>query len=424
MFTDLRIKNLPAREQPYREWENGPDRGFGVQVTPTRTITFFVFYSFHGKRRFMSLGRYPDTSLKGARRKYREARNLREQGIDPQDHREAEQEQHREAAIEAKRKHREAEQQGNIKQLFDAYVTHLKANGKRSWKEVQRALNHDALPVMGQTTKAADITSHHVRLALHRVIARGAEIGANRLRSYLSAAFQFGIEHDHHPRNMVAEVLFHLTINPAREVPKPIPHEAPGERDLSAAEIRDLWEKLPESGLRVPTQIAFKLILATGGQRIGEIIGARWAEFDLTAQRWEIPTSRTKNHRTHVLPLTPLALHLLADLAPYSAGSAYLFPKNRGDRNEPMPLASMSKAMARFCTHSEFAKFQPRDLRRTCKTRMGEIGISKEIRDRIHNHALNDVSSKHYDRYSYFPEKQQAMAAWGDWLNTIIPDSK
>ena len=43
---------------------------------------------------------------------------------------------------------------------------------------------------------------------------------------------------------------------------------------------------------------------------------------------------------------------------------------------------------------------------------MGEIGLSKEIRDRIQNHAFNDVSSKHYDRHEYFDEKLQAIEQW------------
>lgn len=43
---------------------------------------------------------------------------------------------------------------------------------------------------------------------------------------------------------------------------------------------------------------------------------------------------------------------------------------------------------------------------------MGELGISKELRDRIQNHAFQDVSTKHYDRYSYLPEKRRALEAW------------
>ncbi len=48
---------------------------------------------------------------------------------------------------------------------------------------------------------------------------------------------------------------------------------------------------------------------------------------------------------------------------------------------------------------------------------MGEIGISKELRDRLQNHAFQDVSSKHYDRYSYLPEKRRALEAWEMRLN-------
>lgn len=43
---------------------------------------------------------------------------------------------------------------------------------------------------------------------------------------------------------------------------------------------------------------------------------------------------------------------------------------------------------------------------------MGELGIAKDLRDRLQNHALNDVSSKHYDRYEYLPEKRRALELW------------
>ena len=49
-----------------------------------------------------------------------------------------------------------------------------------------------------------------------------------------------------------------------------------------------------------------------------------------------------------------------------------------------------------------------------------EIGISKEIRDRIQNHALQDVSSRHYDRYEYLEEKRQAVKVWNDYLEDIL----
>ena len=54
----------------------------------------------------------------------------------------------------------------------------------------------------------------------------------------------------------------------------------------------------------------------------------------------------------------------------------------------------------------------------------GQVVISKEIRDRIQNHALNDVSTKHYDRYDYLPEKWQGLRIWNDYLDLILNPRK
>jgi integrase len=61
-----------------------------------------------------------------------------------------------------------------------------------------------------------------------------------------------------------------------------------------------------------------------------------------------------------------------------------------------------------------------RDLRRTFKTLAGKAGISKEIRDRLQNHALQDVSSKSYDRWSYMPEKRAAMKKWDAYIRKLL----
>jgi len=49
-----------------------------------------------------------------------------------------------------------------------------------------------------------------------------------------------------------------------------------------------------------------------------------------------------------------------------------------------------------------------------------KAGISKEIRDKLQNHSLQDVSNLYYDRYDYFKEKRIAMNIWNDYLLKII----
>ena len=82
----------------------------------------------------------------------------------------------------------------------------------------------------------------------------------------------------------------------------------------------------------------------------------------------------------------------------------------------PMPTTSLSQAIKRYREKEDIEEFVPKDFRRTCKTKMGELGISKDIRDKLHNHAQNDVSTKHYDRYDYMKEKRQALKVWETWL--------
>jgi integrase len=432
VFTNKFIEHLKPKPTPYRVWEGGSDPGFGVQVTPKGVKTFFLFYRFNGRRCFYKLGRYPNnTSIAEARQKARGALKLLSQGIDPRAH-----ETHAKAAEAAAQ--REAALRGSVAQLFEAYAAHLDAKGSHGTaKTVRNIFKHDIAPVIGETTKAQAVAPQHVKAVLHRIINRGAMIQANRVRAYMSAAYVFGIEHDNDPRNFHAEVLFGLERNPVRDVPKPTKFEKPGERDLSISEIYALWHGLEQTSLYKPVQLAVKLCLATGGQRIGEVLGATWVEFDVDRMIWELPSWRTKNGKPHIVPLTPVAVELLDDLRAYSSDGHYLFPKLR-NASEPMELGMISKAIDKFCqtidangqridpgtSAKPFRKFIPRDLRRTCKSRMGEIGISKLICDRLHNHALQDVSSKHYDRYDYLPEKRQAMQTWGGYLQAVIAGSK
>lgn len=61
-----------------------------------------------------------------------------------------------------------------------------------------------------------------------------------------------------------------------------------------------------------------------------------------------------------------------------------------------------------------------RDLRRTFKTLAGKAGVPKEIRDRLQNHALQDVSSKNYDRWNDMPEKRAGMKQWDEFVRAML----
>lgn len=423
-FTDKSVQSLRARAHPYRIFEKGNDEGFGVQVSASAR-TFFVQYHspVMQKRRFMKLGSYPETSLAEARKRCRDARSLVQAGKDPQIERDRQQAEERQLLAEVERNAEIERNTGTVKQLFDAYIAHLKGKGTSTAKDVENLYKRDIKKAIGGK-KARNVTPRDVRDILEAIFDRGAKTRANRAHAYMRAAFSFGIRADH-SFGSEAEAAFHLETNPVRDIQKPTT-EQPGDRDLSETEVRNLWSRLDTAGMQHATKTALRLLFATGGQRVEEVLGMRWDEVDFEKKLWELKSGRTKNGRPHVVPLSNLAIELIKSMKPLANGE-FVFPNSRGPERHYHP-DSLGKAVRRFCEGSEnndgFPAFTPRDIRRTVKSRMGEIGIAKEVRDRLQNHALQDVSSKHYDRYDYLEPKQTAMTRWTNWLEGVIRGDK
>jgi integrase len=410
-LTVLELKNLPSKDKPYRVFDKGRTPGLCVQVSTGGKKTFYLTYRIEGKAQFYKLGSFPDTDLAEARDLATDARKLLDQNKDPK------KERNRELAAEKANEARK-QKQGTVKDLFKYYAQGLEDAGKRSVNQVLRVFNADVKPVIGDL-KANEIKPDDIRAVLAPIKKRGAMVLANRVRSYLSAAFNYGIEWKDQ-NEFTRMVRFDITMNPVSSVKKPLKEEAAGERTLSEKEVKKLWaamgnkKKMPQ-----PTGFVLRLILATSGQRVEEVLRAPWSEFDLKAGLWELPPERTKKGRAHVVPLSKLATDELKALHEITGESDYLFPAGRG-ADGPMRTDSLGYALRRFCKDTKFEKFTARDLRRTAKTLMGKAGISKETRDRLQNHKLSDTSSKHYDRYDYLAEKRVAVAIWESMLIAMI----
>jgi len=416
MLTVSSVKGLKPKDKPYYEWDKNHQRGRGklaVQVTPKGSKRFVFRYFVEGKAKFISLGQFPELSLNDARTKQKGLGELLLQGIDPKEQLESSKQ-----ALEQSK--REEALKGSLKQLFDAYVAQMEKDGKRTYKAVIKSLAKEVYPIIPPAKKAKDVTTHDLMLVLAAMIRRGAKTQSNRVRSYLMAAFNYGLKHDHDPANFIDEAKFGLVFNPVAAIPKQKAAETVGEHFLTGEEVKQLLNDLQNEFIRFQMGDSIRNLIAmcfyTGGQRPYELAASQWSSVNWEAKTLVITSELSKNKRPHLLPLTETAISILKRQQEISTGSVYIFP-HRLDKERHITLDSLSRAIARYRTKTEIRPFIPRDIRRTCKTLMGELGISKAIRDRLQNHALQDVSSKHYDRYEYMPEKQRALEAWEQKLN-------
>lgn len=416
VFTATSIRGLKPKSKPYYRWDSDGERGtgkLGVQVTPSGAKRFTFRYFIGRKANFIPLGQFPELSLADARLKRKEFGEMLLQGIDPKEHLQATSKAKAQAIREEARK-------GTLDQLFTAYTAQMKKDGKRTYAQVLEALKINVYPLIDKQTKAKDVTTHDFMLVLANMIRRGAVTQSNRVRSYLMAAYNYGLRHDNDPANFIDEAKFGLTVNPVAAIPKQKHAERVGKHYLNHAEIKRLFNDLENvydrfqmgHSIRNLIQLCFYL----GGQRPYEIISSRWDAIDFEQKTFLITADLSKNKKPHLIPLTNTALLILERQKQQVPSDEYLFPHAHG--NKPMRTDSLSQAIARYRKCTPLTRpFVARDIRRTCKTLMGELGISKELRDRLQNHALNDVSSKHYDRYEYLPEKRRALEAWERKLN-------
>ncbi len=337
-----------------------------------------VRYTANGRRRRVTLGRYPGLKLADARDRAKGNLYAVHRGEDPQGDKEA------------------ARNAPTFGELAAEYIERHAKPKKRRWRDDDRMLRVDILPHW-KRRPAHTITRRDVSQLLDRIVERGAPIMANHVRALVSKIFNFGIGRDL------------VEANPCACVPMPA---KPRQRDrvLSEEEIRRVWKVLDDEG--TPVAVSFKLRLLTA-QRGVEVLTMRWS--DIEGDWWTIPAEVAKNRRSHRVPLSAPALALVEELRASANGSPYLFPSpKRADK----PISSVQTAVERL-VEAAGLKFVAHDLRRTAASYMTSMGVTRLVVSKILNHVEQGVTAI-YDRHSYDGEKREALDRWGDRLESIL----
>jgi integrase len=350
-------------------------------------------YRFAGKEHWLTLGNYPDMALAQARVEARQARVLLDRQQDPLSVRRA-------ALAEERRK-------GSFKALCeDWYRAEVQARGLKHPAVPRRHLDRYLLPKFGRLA-ASDITPADIARLLDELKDR-APTAANDLLRFTRRIFSFGVRRRYVQSNPAADFSPRLDAGGI---------ERPRSRALSFDELAQLFEKIrgtPNFG--EDNLLAIKLLLALCVRK-GELLGARWTEFDLdgetpTGAVWHLPASRTKTGESLDIPLAPAVVGWLNALQTIAAGSDYVFPKRRRDPRERVPhmgIDTLNVALKRV-KHG-LADFTLHDLRRTARTHLAALGIRREVAERCLGHKLRGVEGT-YDRHDYFKERRLALAYW------------
>ena len=177
-LTDTTIRNAKPGEKPVKMYD---ERGLFVIVSLAGGKWWRFRYSFDGKEKLLSLGVYPDVSLRDAREKGDAARKRIAQGADPG----------------AERKAVKADRVALTASSFEAVCRKWLAERKGSVEAAQHVktlarMEHDVFPWLGAKA-ISEISSPDVLTVLRRIDERGARYTAHRVRSEISRAFRYAI---------------------------------------------------------------------------------------------------------------------------------------------------------------------------------------------------------------------------------------
>lgn len=403
-LTDGQIKNAlkrVAKSQKPETLADGEGRGTGrlvlvIKPMPTRvTSNWFAQQWLEGKRKLKKLGEYPHMSLADAREVFtRDFSAAINKG----------------ASIKVQGDTRP----GTVGDLFEGYADWLRDSGKMSHKEARKGLNKIA-DELGRNRLARDIEPIDVLNVLRPIYERGKKAMADHVRSYVRSAYSWGMKSENDYRS-TSPRRFNLVSNPAAGIPTE--PKKPGERWLREEEWVKMWRWLqnPDVAIHPSYPRAIMLLMLTG-QRVQEICTLHVDQYD--RDEGMIDWSKTKNGKPHAIPLPGLAIELLNSLTPNEHG--WFFPGSK-DPSLSVQHQTLYSFLWRQRDRGVIPHVTNRDMRRTWKTLAGKAGLTKEIRDRLQNHTLQDVSSKSYDRYSYIAEKREAMEIWDKFVRDMIRD--
>ncbi|NWL80585.1 integrase [Pseudomonas taiwanensis] len=165
-------------------------------------------------------------------------------------------------------------------------------------------------------------------------------------------------------------------------------------------------ERLAELFSDKPRDCMLPLLMLCTGSRIGETRQARWAEFDLDAGWWVIPSEHTKTRTQLEVPLTPELVELLHryQATQVRKPSVFLFPGGQGK-----PLSE--QAAQGIVRELSGGAFTSHDLRKMARAGWAQLGVDYLVAELLLNHAMPGLTST-YVQTDLSRLKREALELW------------
>ena len=389
-LNDRQIKNAKPAEKPFKLNDG---KGLYLYINTSGGKLWRFDFSYNGKRKTLSIGKYPTVSLVEARQAAENARRLLVSGQDPSEAKQQEKRERQAAALNT----------------FEAIARRWHSDNLIRWKEnhaarVLRYFETDVFPVIGEMP-IQEIRVSDIKTVLDGVMTRGVNNTAEKIREWTGAIFDYAV---------MLEV---VETNPAYSLRKYIPTKQTDHRPaLPREELTEFFRRLILAEIEPQNRIALILNMLTF-LRSTELRGGQWNEIDFDAAIWTVPAQRMKHEKTapkppHAVPLADWTLELLAELKELTGNTPFLFP-SRTKTDGFISDATISRIIERM---GYKGRVTPHGFRSLASSVLNEQGFNPDAIERQLAHIENNKIRAAYNRADYLNERIEFMQWYSDFL--------
>ncbi len=393
-LTDTAIRNAKPSEKPVKLFD---ERGLYLEVSPAGGKWWRLKYRFDGKEKRLSLGVYPDVSLKDARDRRDTSRKLLADGIDPSENRKAQ----------------KATKQDRAANSFEVVAREWYAKHAPNWAEhhgdrIIRRFERDIFPwIVGRPI--ADVTAPELLAVVRRIESRGALETAHRALGNCGQVFRYAVATGRAMRDLSGDL---------RGALPPVK----GEHFAAVTEPKRAAELLRTlDGYQGTLTVACALRLAPlVFVRPGELRRAEWADIDLDTAEWRYTV--TKTDTAHIVPLATQAVAILRELHALNGTGRYVFP---GARTNGRPMSDNAILAAMRRTGIGKDEMSGHGFRAMARTILDEVmGVRPDLIEHQLAHAVKDPNGRAYNRTAHLPERRKMMQQWADYLDKLKTEAE
>jgi len=377
--------------------------GLTFTLSASGTAAWVLRYYVAGKRKEMTLGRYPDIPLTKARERALEARAKIQSGVD---------------VGREKQRAKQAEARAwTVRKLVEDYLTRAAerlAEGTISQRRQQ--LHAHVLPIIGHLP-AKDVTPADIVGIAERAAGKSLHV-ARLVLIAVREVFAHAVARHVVTSNPCAHVKAKAVIGP-----RPVNRTR---IKLTEPELRAMLPVLHTIGRQ--NELAIKVLLATA-TRIGELTRAEWSHVDFENRLWTIPAANIKGRsvkaargedvKDFVIPMADAVVGWFAELHDLAYESRYVLPvrSRRSEGDCPMESTTLNAAINRLCKSlgEQCRRFTPHDLRSTARSHLAAMGVDIIVAERCLNHSLGGLVGV-YDQHDYLKERRKALDEWAAFI--------